>query len=319
VSTSCQRVQGREWCFPGQRRPREAHLRTPLHLLPPLMTSFDIHSSEHWTHCSCVPTSVISSRRWMKNSARHLALVRPSTLVIFCATTPRLDHNASPVPTEQPSSFRLRLLCWLSAPLLEFFDLPASVALPSSSLLLVMPLLRGKPKRGPLWYQTYGCMANRVPPVVLHQPPSSSTSSSSLSSSSLSSLPPLSSPWACRVEWFDHQGHSLGFTPGTIQDLASSSQTSMVPLTPPPELSAPLSTTLSPHRPLGGVPHPAPLVEPPTPLEEPPGQPHSCSDYASCSHVFSLLGRYYMTWSLQLERMWTTCTFGWRTWTGEGT
>jgi hypothetical protein len=35
-------------------------------------------------------------------------------------------------------------------------------------------------------------------------------------------------------------------------------------------------------------------------------------------HGFVPHGRYYTTWFLSSERMWTTCAFGWRTWTGEG-
>jgi len=34
-------------------------------------------------------------------------------------------------------------------------------------------------------------------------------------------------------------------------------------------------------------------------------------------HEFTPHGRYYTTWFLFSERMWTTCTFDWRTWIGE--
>jgi hypothetical protein len=53
-------------------------------------------------------------------------------------------------------------------------------------------------------------MGNRHPPSfapVLSSSPSSSTQSSL----DQSGLPPLSSPWACHVEWFDLHGNSLAF------------------------------------------------------------------------------------------------------------
>jgi hypothetical protein len=193
-------------------------------------------------------------------------------------------------------------LCLTSLCCTAFLFAPAGYASPSRETK-TRPSLVSEPRH----------MANRLPPSLPH-PPSSSPSSSSQSSPGLSNLPPLSSPWACRVEWFDLHGNSLGFAPGPIQDLASSSQLAMVPLAPPPEHFIPFPPPSPP------VVEPsilAPLAEPPASLEEPPGQPHSCSDCASCSRILTH-GRYYTTWFLSSERMWTTYAFGWRTWTGEG-
>jgi hypothetical protein len=59
-----------------------------------------------------------------------------------------------------------------------------------------MPRLRGKPKRGSLWYQNRVAMASRHPPSFAPSH-NSSPSSSTQSSPDQADLPPLSSPWAC--------------------------------------------------------------------------------------------------------------------------
>jgi hypothetical protein len=61
-------------------------------------------------------------------------------------------------------------------------------------------------------------MGNRHPPSfspVLNSSPSSLTQCSP----DQSGLPPLSSPWACRVKWFDLHGNSLDFAPGPLPEL----------------------------------------------------------------------------------------------------
>jgi hypothetical protein len=68
----------------------------------------------------------------------------------------------------------------------------------------------------------------------------SSPSSSTQSSPDQCGLPPLSSPWACRVEWFDLQGNSLRNAPGPLPDLASTSQPALArPSSPPPFAPSP--------------------------------------------------------------------------------
>jgi hypothetical protein len=203
----------------------------------------------------------------------------------YYVATPRLDQHVSSFPVEQTSSLQLSLaftfLVWL-------------LSAPSCILsALSMPRLHGKPKRGPVWYQNKASMAIR-PPHVLAPSPNSSPSSSAQSSPGQSDLPPLSSPWACRVEWFDLHGNSLGFSPGPIQDLASSSQ-------PATTHRRTHLSTLSPcHHPPSPLPPPSVLA----PLEETPA--HWKSLRASNIHArivlhvqeFTTQWRYCMNWCL---------------------
>jgi hypothetical protein len=71
-------------------------------------------------------------------------------------------------------------------------------------------------------------------PAPSHNSPPSSPASSKYSTHSLSGLPPLSSPYACRIKWFEILGNSLGFNLGPIPNLASSSQPA--PVAPPNSL-----------------------------------------------------------------------------------
>jgi hypothetical protein len=90
----------------------------------------------------------------------------------------------------------------------------------------VMPRQRGKSKRGSAWQPNRPRLALRPPPAPSHSSSPSSPTSSAQSGHSLNSLSPLSSPYACRIEWFDLLGNSLGFNPGPISDLASTSASS---------------------------------------------------------------------------------------------
>jgi hypothetical protein len=78
-----------------------------------------------------------------------------------------------------------------------------------------MPRQQEKPNNFSISYQNRMNMGNRHPPsfsLVL----SSSPPSSNKSSPDQSSLPPLSSPWACCFEWFDFHGNSLKFSLGPL-------------------------------------------------------------------------------------------------------
>jgi hypothetical protein len=68
------------------------------------------------------------------------------------------------------------------------------------------------------------------------------------------SLPPLSSPNVCRVEWIDNQGNSLGFMP----KLGPSPPDQPLPPPPPPPPSTLLSLSL-----LHPLPFPLPTPPPP--------------------------------------------------------
>jgi len=86
-------------------------------------------------------------------------------------------------------------------------------------------------KHGRSWYLTYSGMAHRNN-VGCPNMPSPHTSSTSFSTYGTCSPRPPSSPWAFSVEWFDEEGNSLGFAPGAISDILSSSRTSGIPSTP---------------------------------------------------------------------------------------
>jgi hypothetical protein len=70
---------------------------------------------------------------------------------------------------------------------------------------------------------------------------------------------PLSSPWACRVEWFDSMGNSLGFAPKLSPE--------------PPPIHQPPSHLPSPST----LPSPPPLTSSSSPLPS-SASPHSSSD-----------------------------------------
>jgi hypothetical protein len=184
---------------------------------------------------------------------------------------PRLVHQFFLFPAEPPLGLHssLVLTCYVSQLLVPSYLLFASA----------MPRLRGKSKQGSAWYQNRPRMAIRPQPAPTpsHNSPPSSPSSSGQSSQSQSGLPPLSSPWACRVEWFDLLGNSLGFSPSPLPDLASSSQPALVIPPNSPENSSPEPPPV--HPPLVQSPQEDTSVH----REKPPDQPHSCSDCASCA------------------------------------
>jgi len=89
----------------------------------------------------------------------------------------------------------------------------------------------GRSKHGPAWYLTHGRMEhmnNDGSPSF----PSPLASSSSLYSSGLCGPGPLSSPWACLVDWFDSQSILLGFTLGLVSNVFSSSKPFSFPFAP---------------------------------------------------------------------------------------
>jgi hypothetical protein len=104
-----------------------------------------------------------------------------------------------------------------------------------------MPQLHRKLKRGPLWSQNKVTIVNRHLPIPTLSP-NSLPPSYVHSSPNQSGLPPLSSQWACYMEWFDLQGNSLGYASGPIPDMASSSQLILVsPASPCPSAPSPPS------------------------------------------------------------------------------
>jgi hypothetical protein len=132
------------------------------------------------------------------------------------------------------------------------------------SVFLLMPRLRGKSKRGAAWYAARGRGSRGRGKQTLQSLPQDSARASTpelpLASTRATSpdhpperattpeLPPLSSPYACRVEWFDNHGNSLGFAPKLSPEPSSPHQPPPRPPPPsaPPIPSAPLSSSSSP-------------------------------------------------------------------------
>jgi hypothetical protein len=107
------------------------------------------------------------------------------------------------------------------------------------TLLLYMPRPRGKPRRGAAWYQARGreppstpravsthCISDIPPPSApmdAHPPEEGSppplthlvipSAPSEPAVDPVTDLSPLSNPYGCRVEWFDHLGNSIGYAP----------------------------------------------------------------------------------------------------------
>jgi hypothetical protein len=123
------------------------------------------------------------------------------------------------------------------------------VSIPPLLFFFPMPRQRGKSKRGAAWYNSRG--RGRQATQNLPQTPDRA---------STPDLPPLSSPWACRVEWFDSMGNSLGFAPKLSPE--------------PPPIHQPPSRLPSP----SSLPSPtAPLTSSSSPLPS-SASPHSSSD-----------------------------------------
>jgi hypothetical protein len=125
---------------------------------------------------------------------------------------------------------------------------------------------------------------------------------------SLSSLPPLSSPFACRLEWFDLSDNSLGFNPGPLSDLASTSQP--IPVAPPNS-----SRTHQPIRPQPNhiVPkHRVKALEPAMDHNKSLTPTQTQHQAQNCKKAL----QFCKAWSLNYDRAWTTCTSGWRSWMG---
>jgi hypothetical protein len=80
-----------------------------------------------------------------------------------------------------------------------------------------MPRLRGKSKRGAAWYAARGRAAREhgspQKPRCPHLKPIVSPTPAQPTRESTLDLSPLSNPFACRIEWFDSLGNSLGFAP----------------------------------------------------------------------------------------------------------
>jgi hypothetical protein len=117
----------------------------------------------------------------------------------------------------------------------------------------------------------------RPPP----SPAPSHSSSSSLVQSvhRINGIFPLSSPYECRMKWLDLLGNSLGFNPGPISDLASSSQLALV--------IPPNSPVDSAHEP--SLVHSPPVQDLSEVLYTIHGhqqeKPHSCLDCASYTKI----------------------------------
>jgi hypothetical protein len=103
---------------------------------------------------------------------------------------------------------------------------------PPLLFLLLMPRQRGKSKRGSDWYNSQRCDHRHKPDL---QTP--------FAHSSTLDLPPLSSPWACRVEWFDNLGYSLGYAPELNEEVTSTQlpPSCSTTLTTPPSNSTSVS------------------------------------------------------------------------------
>jgi hypothetical protein len=147
------------------------------------------------------------------NSQHHTSLVH----LFF-----RLTNSVWCIPRLRSSL----LLCLLS------LGLPTRrVFPPRVPLALVMPRIRGKSKRGAAWYEARGRKPHipDSPPEADLPPPEANspwkvefppalapivvpTPAQPLFEHTLD-LSPLSNPYACRIEWFDHLDNSMGFSP----------------------------------------------------------------------------------------------------------
>jgi hypothetical protein len=203
------------------------------------------------------------------------------TLLVCILFSQRSLHHEFHHPRAQLYSFLVESSC-IMCPRLVLLGLLLLLPMPSFLLFASsMPRLQGKSKRESDWQQNRPRLAIRPTPtpVPSHNSSPSSPASSKYFTHSLNGLPPLSSPYACRIKWFEILGNSLGFNPGPIPNLASSSQPA--PVAPPnsPENSAPYPSLV--HFPpvqylcegfLGGH-------------GQHQEKPHSCSDYATCAKV----------------------------------
>jgi hypothetical protein len=144
-----------------------------------------------------------------------------------------------------------------------------------------MPRQQGKSKRVLAWQPNRSRLEIRpLPaPAPSHISSPSSPTSSTQSGHSLNGLSPLSFPYACRIEWLDLLGNSLGFNPGPISNLASSSQPTLV--------IPPNSPTNSTHE--TSPVHSPPIQAPSEGFRASHGhqqeKPHSYSDYACCIKI----------------------------------
>jgi hypothetical protein len=143
-----------------------------------------------------------------------------------------------------------------------------------------MPRIRGKSKRGATWYAARGRgvrgRGRQALPSLPPDPARASTPEHPLASPRVISpdhspdratspgLPPLSSPYACRVEWFDSQGNSLGFAPKL-----SPSPPRQPPPPPPPPPSAPPAPSV----PFSSSSSPLPSPDSPTSSSDLPPPP----------------------------------------------
>jgi hypothetical protein len=81
-----------------------------------------------------------------------------------------------------------------------------------------MPRLRGKSKRGAPWYVARGKVAPdsgsplEIDGIPILNPVEAPTPAQPFRETTLD-LSPLSNPYACRIEWFENFGNSLGFAP----------------------------------------------------------------------------------------------------------
>jgi hypothetical protein len=156
------------------------------------------------------------------------------------------------------------------------------------------------------------------PSTPSHTSHSSSSSSPSSSSSLVQSshnpnnLPPLSSSFSYRLEWFDLSGTSLGFNPGPLGDLASTSQS--VPVAPPNSQptrppSRPMPCYTSAHS--QGDGHEA--------SQGSHQRPHSHVD--SCTDPMNLNCKQALhcckAWFLSYDGTWMIYGFAWRFWMGK--
>jgi hypothetical protein len=215
---------------PLWRQPRDGRVPPP----PATLMLLKPHCMRQGAINLSAPCSGYLSLRWTSAMAMYL----------LCACVGLMDGTSDSDTMNCTRCIGRLILLWLNPPEL---GLPLSCSYACYRSLLGVSALtvsqRCRDRGGSPNEARHGSPADRVWPSAPRPAPSHSSSSLSPSSSSSlaqsshspNSLPPLSSPFSCRLEWFDLSGTSLGFNPGPLGDLASASQS--VPVAPPNSLA----------------------------------------------------------------------------------
>jgi hypothetical protein len=155
---SAPRIQGRRQRPPPFHGPRDWHLQPPSCLYYTPMSSATLQCCMIPTNFSSAPCAGFLSWRWRKYI--------DSVLLHACALTLQFpSYGDTPLSSLHPLFSLVCYSCTLSVSLVPTL-VSLFAPLPHPHVCLVMPRLRRKPKRGPLWYQNKAAMASRHPPIL---------------------------------------------------------------------------------------------------------------------------------------------------------